>query len=102
MGTARDIDLKTGGTATFRKSETHSGHQSWAEGPHVAMHAAGVTLMRGDFALVADAIDTPASPPPRAPEPGIRIEPQRRASAPLTWPLVAADQCALWMRGLLN
>jgi hypothetical protein len=94
MGTARDIDLKTGGTATFRKSETHSGH--------VAMHAAGVTLMRGDFALVADAIDTPASPPPRAPEPGIRIEPQRRASAPLTWPLVAADQCALWMRGLLN
>lgn len=42
-------------------------------------------------------------PAPCAPEPDIRIELRRGAiSVSVTWPLEAADQCAVWMRELLK
>ena len=47
----------------------------------------------------------PVSLPPAscAPAPDIRIELRRGAtSVSLTWPLTAAEQCALWMRELLK
>ena len=47
----------------------------------------------------------PVSLPPAAcaPAPDIRIELRRGAtSVSVTWPLEAADQCAVWMRELLK
>ena len=42
-------------------------------------------------------------PTPSVPVPDIRIELRRGAtSVSLTWPLTAAEQCALWMRELLK
>jgi transposase len=42
-------------------------------------------------------------PAPSVPMPDIRIELRRGAtSVSLTWPLAAAEQCALWMRELLK
>ncbi len=40
------------------------------------------------------------SPPACAPAPDIRIELRRGATGvSVTWPLAAAEQCAVWMRG---
>ncbi|WP_395670200.1 IS66-like element accessory protein TnpA [Rhodoferax sp.] len=45
----------------------------------------------------------PLAPPACAPAPDIRIELRRGAtSVSLTWPLAAAEQCAVWMRELLR
>ncbi len=44
-----------------------------------------------------------ACSPGPAPAPDIRIELRRGAtSVSVTWPLAAADQCAVWMRELLK
>jgi transposase len=48
-------------------------------------------------------VPVPLPPAACAPEPDIRIELRRGAtSVSVTWPLEAADQCAVWMRELLK
>ena len=52
-------------------------------GTDVAMHTAGITLMRGDPGLVADAIDiSPRAPTQDPPEPvlGLRLQPGRHSA----------------------
>ena len=48
-------------------------------------------------------VPVPLPPAACAPAPDIRIELRRGAtSVSVTWPLVAAEQCAVWMRELLK
>lgn len=48
-------------------------------------------------------VPVPLPPEACAPAPDIRIELRRGAtSVSLTWPLAAAEQCAVWMRELLK
>src|SRR3990167_10287455 len=48
-------------------------------------------------------VPVPLPPAACAPAPDIRIELRRGATTvSVTWPLDAADQCAVWMRGLLK
>lgn len=48
-------------------------------------------------------VPVPLPPAACAPAPDIRIELRRGATTvSVTWPLDAADQCAVWMRGLLE
>lgn len=62
-------------------------------------------LASGALPAVATPAFVPVSLPPatRAPAPDIRIEMRRGATQiTLSWPLSAADQCAVWMRELLR
>lgn len=48
-------------------------------------------------------VPVPLPPAACAPAPDIRIEVRRgTTSVSVTWPLEAADQCAVWMRELLK
>lgn len=48
-------------------------------------------------------VSVPLPPVACAPAPDIRIELRRGAtSVSVTWPLAAAEQCAMWMRELLK
>ena len=62
-------------------------------------------LASGALPAVATPAFVPVSLPPAtcAPAPDIRIELRRGATQiTLSWPLAAADQCAVWMRELLR
>jgi transposase len=105
---------------TRRRYGAELKQQILAECAEPGASVAGIALSHGINANVVHkwrreaggalpALQTPAfvpvalPPAPCAPAPDIRIELRRGAtSVSVTWPLEAADQCAVWMRELLK